>query len=173
MLSACGARNITDISLYEKLAADDPVLPSLDELGEYMSVSSLYHHDGGLFEWDAYDLVVKYPRDIYDDVKAEIEKKYTFEDEPLSYHYGFRSKYSNIVKTTFPPSCQLGGFDVRILDDKSYGISFPKEVYCIGCNDTAFTVIYTYFHDPDLDMISSLSDFLMDECGWVELYTNP
>lgn len=172
MLSACGEKNSTDISLYEELAAEDAVLPSLDELGEYLSVQSLYHHDGDLFEWDAYDLAVKYPRDSYDDVKAAIEKKYTFEDDPITYTYNIGSKSTGIVTAYMPPSCRIDDFEIRMLDSESYSLVFPKDVYFIGFNDTTFTIVYTYFHDSDLDEIASLSDFLMDECGWKELYKN-
>ena len=174
MLAACGESYSTDIAVYEELAADDPILPSLDELGEYMSVNSLYHSVDEIFFSSAYDLAVKYPRDVYDDVKTALEKKYTFEDDPIIYTYSVSNKnnYSNIVQTELSPSCRLGGFDVRMLDDKSYGLTFPKDVYFIGCSDTTFTVVYTYFHNADLDAVSSLSDFLMDECGWKLLYNN-
>ena len=48
---------------------------------------------------------------------------------------------------------------------------FPKEVYYIGLNDSAYTVIYTCFKDPDLDGgVSFLEEFLLDECGWAVLF---
>ena len=83
-LAAC-SRDSNDITVYEQLAAEDKIMPELEELGEYVSVKSLYHHGMMLFfEWEAYNLIVAYREEDYESAKANAQEKYTFETEDIT-----------------------------------------------------------------------------------------
>lgn len=159
-LTAC-ERNVTDIRVYERYAEHDRYLPSLDELGEYTSVQALYHHDSALiFFWDAYNLIVSYGKEDYEQAKSAVEERYTFRDD-TNRSAGER-KDNDRELVDYPPYCDLCGYHLRMLD----GQSFPNDVYFVGTNDSEKKIAYVRFYDSDLDGVDSLEAFLMDECGW-------
>lgn len=172
-LTACGnGRNNTDLSVYAAAAEEQELLPALSELGEYEAVQSLHHHDSALFfEWDAYNLIVSYDGEGYEQAKAAAEERYVFENDPIHserYVGGPHHDAADDWKpVSYPPTCTIGGYRMRMLDDETYsGISFPKYVCFVGFNDEAHKLAYVYFEDVDLDVADSLEDFLLDECGW-------
>ncbi len=160
-LSGC-SRNNTDIAVYEKFAAEDKIMPELEELGEYVSVKSLYHHGMMLFfEWEAYNLIVAYREEDYESAKANAQEKYTFETEDITGEPGIWEDVS------LSPSFTFEGYQMNLLKQgESYSDRFPKLAYFAGFNDETHKIAYVYFRDPDLDAVESLEGFLMDECGW-------
>lgn len=155
-LTAC-ERNIMDIRVYERYAANDRYMPNSDEVGEYASVQTLCHHDSALFFfWNAYHLIVSYDEPQYQQEKAALEQRYTFREEVID------GDEVGFVPTQ--PDCDLNGYHVQIVKTEGYG--FPKDVFFIGTNDEARKIIYTRFFDSDLDSVDSLESFLMNECGW-------
>ena len=164
-LTAC-SRNSTDIEVYTKYAQEDKYLPVLEELGEYASVQSLYHHDSALiFFWDAYNLIVGYDELQYEQAKAAVEERYTFTEDII--HSSIEGPHDEWELVDYPPSCDLYGYHMRILDTNGY--TFPKDVYLVGTNDDSHRIAYVRFYDIDLDSVESLESFLLDECGWSEL----
>ena len=47
-LTGCLQFNNSQCALYEMLAAENELMPSLDELGDYESAKTLYHRQGGM-----------------------------------------------------------------------------------------------------------------------------
>lgn len=167
-LTAC-SRNNTDIAVYEKFAAQDEILPELNELGEYAAVKSLYHYGSAfIFEWNAYTLIAEYKEEDYNSVKAAAEEKYTFETEKLKGERNMGADNWEAVR--FNPYCTIGGYQLRLLEQgEYYADRFPKLAYFIGFNDEAHKIAYVYFKDFDLDTVESLEEVLIRFCGWSEL----
>lgn len=163
LLTAC-SRNNKDIAAYEQRAAEDKIMPTRDELGEYVSLHSLCHYESELFfSWEGWNLVVEYSAKNYASQKAQVEGKYTFKDHPYKY---------SLSENDCPNETTVGAFFFRGLDDLSYfGDStyegFPNLVYMIGFNDTEHKIAYVRFYDQDLDAADSLEE-LLRYAGWYQ-----
>ena len=168
-LAAC-SRDSNDITVYEQLAAEDEIMPTLDELGDYVSVKSLCHRGSDLlFSWSGWNLVAEYTEENYALQKARVEKSYLFKDHP--YDPGESERYA--PREGCPYEVWAGSYVFRGLDDIAYfGCStyanFPKLVYLIGFDDAEHKIAYIRFHDMDLDAADSLEE-LLRYAGWYRL----
>ena len=163
LLTAC-SRNNKDIAVYEQRVAEDKIMPTRDELGEYVSLRSLCHDESELFfSWEGWNLIVEYSAKNYASQKAQVEGKYTFKDHPYRYP---------LSENDCPYETTVGAFFFRGLDNLAYfGDStyegFPKLVYMIGFNDTDHKIAYVRFYDQDLDAADSLEE-LLRYAGWYQ-----
>ena len=164
-LAAC-SRDSNDITVYEQLAAEDKIMPELEELGEYVSVKSLYHHGMMLFfEWEAYNLIVAYREEDYESAKANAQEKYTFETEDITGEPGIWEDVS------LSPSFTFKGYQMNLLKQgELYSDRFPKLAYFVGFNDETHKIAYVYFRDPDLDAVDSMEEVLAQYCGWMTMF---
>ena len=168
LLTACSQNN-KDIAVYEQRAAEDKIMPTRDELGDYLSVQSLCHHETELFfSWEGWNLIVEYSAENYASQKALVEEKYRFKDHP--YNPDESERYT--PHDGCPYKTTVGSYFFRGLDDLSYfGDStyenFPKLVYMIGFNDTEHQIAYVRFYDFDLDAADSLEK-LLRYAGWYQ-----
>ena len=165
LLSGC-SRNNTDIAVYEKFAAEDEKMPELSDLGEYISVNTLYHHGTMLFfEWEAYNLIVAYREEDYESAKANAQEKYTFETEDITGESGIWEDVS------LSPSFTFKGYQMNLLKQgELYCYRFPKLAYFVGFNDETHKIAYVYFRDPDLDAVDSMEEVLAQYCGWMTMF---
>lgn len=169
LLSGC-SRNNTDIAVYEKFAAEDEKMPELSDLGEYISVNTLYHYGMiYIYEWEAYNLIVEYREEDYESAKANAQEKYTFETEALK---GERNiGYNAWEDVSISPSFTFEGYQMNLLKQgESYSERFPKLMYFVGFNDETHKIAYVYFKDPDLDSVSSMDEVLTRFCGWMTMF---
>ena len=167
-LTGC-SRNNTDIAIYEKIAAEDKNMPELSDLGDYISVNTLYHY-GMIFiyEWSAYNLIVEYREEDYKNAKAAAQEKYTFETEELK---GKRSiGYDAWQDVSLSPSFTFEGYQMNLLKQgELYSERFPKLMYYVGFNDETHKIAYVFFRDFDLDSVSSMEEVLTNFCGWMTM----
>ena len=142
---------------YGGLAEVNTLLPSLDEIGQPCELEYInYYGSQFIFAWDAYYLICSYDDEEYAFQKALLEERYIYQDEKL--HNGISS---------FDPSVELDGFIFRALSiEGDYDFRYPKQVYLTGYCDQSKEIVYLMFYDIDLDYISSLGEFINDECGW-------
>ncbi len=167
-LTGC-SRNNTDIAIYEKIAAEDKNMPELSDLGDYISVNTLYHY-GMIFiyEWNAYNLIVEYREEDYKNAKANAQEKYTFETEALK---GERKIGNDVWEdVSISPSFTFEGYQMNLLKQgELYSERFPKLMYFVGFNDETHKIAYVYFRDFDLDSVSSMEEVLTNFCGWMTM----
>lgn len=169
LLTAC-SRNSSDIAVYEEHAANDKIMPTLDELGDYVSAQSLCHRETELFfTWYGWNLIVAYDEENYRIQKAQVEKNYLFKSHPYVPDDG----EIHTSRDGCPYEATVGSYFFRGLDDvgyfrySTYEI-FPKLVYMIGFNDTEHKIAFVRFYDFDRDDADDLEE-LLDDAGWYQI----
>jgi hypothetical protein len=149
---------------YNAAREETDFLPALDEIGnsEKTEYYSFHKIMGSMFICDSYTLIAEYGEEEYLNQKAMIEEKYEFVTEADSGNLG-DDEYTCL------PYADIDGFHFRRLKDKedaSFYDAYPKKVHLIGVNDETFEIVYMYFYDFDLDVITSLDSFINGDCGW-------
>lgn len=148
-----GSYTRRSISIYEKLCAEDELLPELDELGNYSDVKFRHFHQNYyIFCCDSYTLKVIYDGETYETQKKQLDLNFMFQDEPID----------NLDEQDIEPSFSYDGYDFRFLSDDYLAFEFPKKMYLIGTNDDENTIAYIYFDDHDLDSLTTV-EFFMEE----------
>lgn len=135
------------------------LMPSLSEIGnpvtsEYIHINAFQY----IFLWDADYLICRYTPDEYELQKKQLAEKFDFREAPIA-----------MESYEFEPTVEIDGYQFRILDEcEAYEphIWYPKYMVLVGCSDEAREIVYLSFSDTDLDYITSLTEFLQDECGW-------
>lgn len=135
------------------------LMPSLSEIGnplatEYIHFNAFQY----IFLWDADYLICRYSPDKYELQKQKLEEKYSFREEPIA-----------MESYEFEPTVEIDGYRFRVLDEcEEYEthIWYPKYMVLVGYSDETQEIVYVSFFDTDLDYITSLTEFLQDECGW-------
>ena len=87
-----------------------------------------------------------------------LEKRCVFREEPLT-----ASEYS------CAPIKIIEGYHFRLLaecEDPEQHLDYPKRMFFVITNDTTREIGYLYFHDFDLDYIISMTDHILNDCGW-------
>lgn len=150
----------TQVKRYEGNAAaqrysllESELLPDLTELGkpthmEYYRLFSYYF----IFSCEADGLICSYNQEDYAIQKAKLDTTYIFQAEK--------------TEDNFDPMVEIDGYQFRMLSSKEYDLYYPKKMILVGCSDDTNEIVYLEFYDIDLDYITSLKDFIMDECGW-------
>jgi hypothetical protein len=138
-------------------------LPPLHGVGDTEDMSYYRFEEVTLiFHSEADVLVCEYGEDEYLKEKAEIEKKYVFEDEVQTCDCDY-------CQYVCYPYAEIDGFTFRRLEDEEgadWSHSYPKQVSVIGMNDETLEIVYIEFSDFDLDYISSFDTFIEQFCGW-------
>lgn len=144
--------NDTDNEIYDKMAAENEVMPGLNEIGSYLELytnKNTYNYLAPIFKSETYTLIAKYDADEYEKQKSSIDKNYSFDTSLLNPE----------------PEFDLDGFRFGLLCDKY--IDYPHTLYFIGFNDNDKAISYIYFYDQDLDVIDQPYDqFLREYSDW-------
>ena len=145
---------------YTIVQDENKLLPELSQVGQYIDIE--YHRvfqTALFFSWETDYLICKYTPEEYEIQKAELEEKYVFQTEPPepSYH-----------DITCEPTAEVGEYQFRFLNFEEYSheIYFPQDLILIGNSDKTQEILYIAFKDFDLDYISDLEDFILNELGW-------
>lgn len=148
----------TDMDTYSKMAANDSVMPAVEDLGEYESVQFKYYfHDMCIiFHSESYIVVAEYS-DNFAEKKVLVESEYTFQEGIIELEYS---------DVKLKPSFTLDGFDFRVLSESYSYLGFPKDMYFIGINEEEKKIAYIRYHNFDLDRIDSFEEFIVKDCGW-------
>lgn len=143
--------------LYADVKADNTLMPELSAIGqpagvEYHRVT--FHH---IFSSETDLLVCRYSSDEYAIQKAALDTDYAFQTEAITNRYD-----------DCQPAVEIDGYRFRLLSTEEYEetIRYPKNVILIGYSDDAREIVYIAYENIDLDYISSLKDFVLDDCGW-------
>lgn len=147
------------IPRYTSFIQENELMPSLDEIGqpvaiEYCDVLTTAY----IYASEADHLICRYDPEGYALQKKQLEENYIFQTEILS-SYGHSCE----------PSAEVDGYRFRVLSTEGEYepyIDYPGHTVLIGYSDEAQEIVYLSFHDTDLDHITSLTDFLNEECGW-------
>lgn len=141
---------------YSLLKSESGLMPDLAELGnpakiEYYNIFSFFF----IFSNETDGLICSYTQEDYELQKARLDTAYIFQTETIM------DDYSNCE-----PTIEIDGYQFRMLSVERYELYYPKNIFLIGYSDDAREIVYIEFYDSDLDYISSLKDFIMDECSW-------
>lgn len=152
-----GSYTRRSISIYEKLCAEDELLPELDELGNYSDVKFRHFHQNYyIFCCDSYTLKVIYDDENYELQKNQLNSDFMFQEEPID----------NRDEKDIEPAFSYDGYDFRFLSDDYLAFNFPKKIYLIGTNDDENTIAYIYFDDHDLDSLTTVEFFMEEYINW-------
>lgn len=144
------------VQRYSFVKYERKMMPDLSGLGkttnvEYYDVFSFFY----IFSSETNCLICRYTQDEYEIQKTRLDSVYTFQTETIT------GDYSNCE-----PMVEIDGYQFRMLSFERYELFYPKNIILIGCSDTAREIVYLEFYDMDLDYISSLKGFVINECGW-------
>jgi len=107
---------------------------------------------------ESHVLIYKYDEEQYLLKKAELYGAYVFETHALK-----------SCGEVCEPTDELDGFFLRRLHTGKYSgshLEYPKRLVLIGTNDETREIMYIAYYDFDLDYLTSLSDFVYENCGW-------
>lgn len=96
-------------------------------------------------------MVCKYSEDEYLQKKSSLDEKYVFEIDD---------------RTNKEQITEIDGYYFRMLSIAEYEMNYPKEVVLIATNDKTREIVYISYLDWDIDTISSLDEFILNNCGW-------
>ena len=137
---------------------ENTLMPALSDLGscetiEYHDVFAAFY----IFSSETDHLICRYSSDEYEIQKAALESKYAFQTKKITERY-----------SEWDPSTEIDGYCFRLLSLEEYEdiLEFPKIMILIGYSDAAREIVYIEFENIDLDYITSLKDFINNECGW-------
>lgn len=148
----------TDMDTYSKMAVENDVMPTVNELGKYEDLKiKNYSHNMLFFNSEAYTVIAKYDDKEFEKQKAGIESNYKFSKDIIEF---------DVSDSKLKPEFTLDGFEFRVLSEAYSEYGFPKDMYFIGINEDERKIAYIYFHDFDLDYIDSFEEFLIEDCGW-------
>lgn len=145
---------------YELVQQEFKPLPDLSELGtttqlefyDYFSQQAIF------FDVEVKVLICHYDTAEYQTQKAKLEETYLFQSK----------EFPGGDRKTTPPTAEIDGYYFRVLDteNESYELYEVKRMILIATNDQTQEIVYMTFDDDDLDYISSMTDFINDDCGW-------
>lgn len=143
---------------YAVAVGENTLMPKISELGspeeiEYNKAVS----SAAIFVSEADHLICRYTDEDYEVQKARLEEGYVFQNEPI---------YSD--DALCQPEVTIDEYRFRMLSLEAYSqeLYYPKEVMLVGYSEEAKEIAYIFFYDIDLDFISSLEEFIEDDCGW-------
>ena len=135
------------------------MMPSIPEVGTPEKIEyKKYRAAQYIFSWDADYLFCQYTPEEYVQQKQQLEENYAFREDSIT-----------IQDYTFEPSAEIDGYHFRLLSDEGEYepyITYPKFMVLVGYSDEEQQIIYLSTYDFDLDYITSLPEFIRQECGW-------
>ena len=143
---------------YTAAKGGNTLMPELSEIGQPTDIE--YHNvfiSMFIFSAETDYLICRYTADEYQICKEELETEYTFQTETI-----------RDSRSQCEPSAEVNGYQFRLLSIEEYKgpIYFPKHLILIGYSDDTREIVYVAFEDVDLDYITSLKEFITDDCGW-------
>ena len=137
-------------------------MPQLSELGEYTELDYYsVNKSAMIFYWHVDHLICRYTRDHYENQKLLLDELYAFQTEPIG------NSYDDAV---CEPAVSVDGYYFRMLSCEEYNDTkyyyFPKKIVLIGYSDDKNEIVYISYDDTDLDIITSLENFIIKNCGW-------
>ena len=133
-------------------------MPTLLEVGDPEKTGLYVYACETIFYSEAHALMCQYDDAQYQSQKAAMEKTYVFQKDAID-RYGVKCE----------PTAQIDGYTFRMVSvEGEYGeeLRYPNRMILIAANDETRELVYIAFYDADLDYIDSLSEFIMDDCGW-------
>lgn len=132
---------------------ENELMPDLAQLGKPTHIEHYRLFSYVLiFSYQTDSLICRYNQEDYAIQKAKLDTTYIFQTEKTA--------------DNFDPIAEIDGYQFRMLSSKEYDLLYPKKVVLVGCSDDAKEIVYLTFCDMDLDYITSLKDFILEECGW-------
>lgn len=158
--------SITQVKHYEgteaeqKCAAEMRLLrmPELSDIGNPTEVEYYYVDSRvAIFCSETNHLICRYTPEEYEIQKARLDEAYTFQTEAIM-----------LYDSSCEPMTEIDGYQFRMLSTEAYkeSLDYPKSVILIGYSDEAREIAYIAYYNFDLDYISSLDTFIVEECGW-------
>ncbi|MBR1535066.1 MAG: hypothetical protein IJ639_11915 [Ruminococcus sp.] len=151
----------TSADTYEKFAAENGIMPTIDSLSDCRSVQTMKYERFDILP--AYTLIAEYDAEHYPSAVNAVNEKYTFQMEPMT---------DKVEGNKLNPTFSYDGYDFSVLNLKKYckeDSEFPEELYFIGINREERKIAYVYFYDQSLDVASSLEHILTYYCGWSKI----
>ena len=141
------------VQQYAISVSESKLMPELSELGnpeeiEYYNLFFAYV----IFSHETDGLICTYTQEEYAIQKAQLDTTYNFQIE--------KTEDDNL------PAVEINGYQFKLLSIDKYDLYYPKVVVLIGYSDDANEIVYIEFYDDDLDYITSLEEFIADDCGW-------
>lgn len=142
---------------YASVKSEYTLMPELTEVGRPLDIECYNVFSSAIFSDKADYLICRYTPDEYETQKAELERKYIFQTEPIIHSDG-----------KCEPMADIDGYQFRLLSIKEHkkGLYYPKRIILIGCSDEKLKIVYIAFENLDLDYIPSLKEFIIHSCGW-------
>ncbi|MBE6747788.1 MAG: hypothetical protein E7557_00980 [Ruminococcaceae bacterium] len=146
---------------YSEIAETKKLMPTLDEVGSPVDIDyyNVYIQYFIYFTPETDYLICEYTPEEYKTQKNALFEKFIFQEDKLSN-----------LDASCEATTELDGFTFRSLsiDEKSYksSIDYPKQMMLIAYSDKTNEIIYISFYDDDIDYLTSLSEFINDDCGW-------
>ena len=132
------------------------LMPELSELSSSEKLEYYFYEGYGfIFEWESHSLICKYSDEEYSKQKSLLEEKYVFLNDTI--------KDDEFI---CQPATEIDGYYFRMLSIAEYEMNYPKEVVLIATNDKTSEIVYISYLDFDIDSISSLDEFILNNCGW-------
>jgi len=132
---------------YSEIHFKEMVIPSVSQLRNFEKIEYHYYESENFFsDAGTHILILQYD-----------EKSYFSEKEAVNYQYYYDTKTANVL---------IDNFEFNMLSDEAYSIFYPKDVAFIATNDATHEIAYLRFFDVELDYISDMSNFILNECGW-------
>lgn len=142
----------------QKIPGSELFMPILDELGEYEDIDVRFKHTEMLFFYaNSIALYVAYDESQYEMRKTALFEHYTLLSEPVIWGDSYLIPEIETI---------VNGYHVYVVDNtegydgycayKDY--CFPKKFGMIGFNDDTYELVYLFFYDFDLDLISLVED---------------
>lgn len=159
-LTGCSPTD-TSAETFEKFAAENGIMPSIDSLTDCRSVQTMKYETIDILP--AYTLIAEYDAEHYPSAVNAVNEKYSFQKDSMT---------DKVEENTLKPTFSYDGYDFSILDLKKYckeDSKFPEELYFIGINTEKRKIAYVYFYDQSLDVATSLEHILTDYCGWDQI----
>lgn len=141
------------VQQYSNSVSESKLMPELSELGnpekiEYYNLFSAFC----IFSYETDGLICTYTQEEYLIQKVRLDTTYNFQTEKTA---------DDIL-----PAVEIDEYQFRLLSIDEYDLYYPKDVVLVGYSDDANEIVYIEFYDIDLDYITSLQEFIADECGW-------
>lgn len=133
-------------------------MPAPDELADAERVR-FQRYTGNFWGEAAYIVLARYDAATYARRKAELDERIAFQTEPIAQRDG----------PVIEPSFRMDGFDVRFakLGEEPYQAEVPEDMYFVGTADETHEILYVYYDDVNLDVISRpIEDALPELIRW-------
>lgn len=144
---------------YTSVMEENELMPSLEEIGQPIAIEYCDTYTRAfVFCSDADYLICRYDAEEYARQKQQLDETYLFQHETLV-SYGHPCK----------PTEEVDGYQFRVLSTQGEydpHIDYPWYMTLIAYSDEAQEIVYLSYCNTDLDYLTSLSDFLYEECGW-------